>query len=1024
MSYNSDIPGETVEQLLKKVMSGEVVTENTSSEVTADEKKPVSGEAVANYVADEVEENVAKLNLRCKLVGANDTLVRAKCGYGLPVGAKFRVVLSNPYIKYEDVKWNTDSYDRFAIVSANADESEKTVLVKYGMGTTSALEPYYDIEIPDGHDHIIISMRASAGFEEYFSIIDATAHAEISDVSHEIAQLNLSCGKAVELVYDDSNIYSTRVQLALGVEGTTAIGYNLSTISTVPNNSCKNIIVALPEVDNIAWLEVIGHYNTTSSYGSLLVDENDVVLGVLLNRNHRADVMAVPVPTGAKKLILSVIDNNLPTIICHPYNELEFVANDVAGARISITKDSLISTGFMGEGFRISDSIGTALKDNYGEEWSYNDKSANIYLVPVSGYKTMRCTHFKTFSSYGSAFVDENMTIVGGFYKNYISDAFWTKVVSIPSSAKFLLYFVYDSIEPHIELYNEGLISSFVDNPNICVNGDIIGGEVVKTTASLLLPAISMEQGFHISLNDGFEFKSAHLYYNDTLVCADYQPSPYGGDGSVATPFTYFGNRVFSMNQILPQFKVRLVVIKSDGSDITPTDLVIKEKTSINYQEFPRLAGENIPEGKQAIARKRLNQMLNLVWKAEADILPSNTADYRDTHYKRGRTYISTPYSEASEFSKYLGWCTSFRTFLTACMNKRSVMYTERISRSDKKSAYGIDYNGLSSFYSNPYYGSVCTGLTQYVLNLPNLYISGDYHNGRVPNTTKIVGATSASVQPLDYLWNEGHCSIISDILLDDNGNRKFIVWAEQTFPVAKNTVYTLEEFDKRCAEKSIEVWRYSGWDTVVEPEPTPYIQSGKYEWQTPLAVDEDIHLFCGDYAAFAKGDPIFFNANREKGYTQLEVYADGDEEMAAAKASIDLSVLDNDGLYPDEDWVIVDFTDNLLSPGKYKARLEGEGIVSGVVHFELVEVLLEASYDSGAGSTDISYSCSSNGVPVLLRRERITGMYNAVKIISSSGLSGTVTTNWKDYSDANYIKIYVECEYGMVVKQIKMQDI
>ena len=50
--YNSDIPGETVEQLLKKVMSGEVVTENTLSALNERSNKPVNSQVVKPMIEE------------------------------------------------------------------------------------------------------------------------------------------------------------------------------------------------------------------------------------------------------------------------------------------------------------------------------------------------------------------------------------------------------------------------------------------------------------------------------------------------------------------------------------------------------------------------------------------------------------------------------------------------------------------------------------------------------------------------------------------------------------------------------------------------------------------------------------------------------------------------------------------------------------------------------------------------------------------------------------------------------------
>ena len=960
---------------------------------------------------------LGSLASKVRLVGENDVIARSNYIKGIISGHIYRIHI-NPNIDLSGITV-TGAYDLFAIV-AYSDETYEDSNVLFKRYVTDTLEPYYDIMVPESHSYaLLFSMRATAGAEQIITIEDITE--QIDNIRSE-EELKLNSGEAIELYYNDSNVFSDKKQISvLDAEGGYAIGEDVANLGTVDNANCKNIIIDLPAADKIAWLEIHNHYNTTINCGSFLTDENNIITNLLLNKNHIADNMAIIVPPGSKRLILSIINNIHPTIILHPFSEVDRLVNDNYGAEEKITSffsmSSLQSQGYNFNNDIIGQSLFTGL--------TTNNSDAFVYLVPLWGYKNLRAIHFRTGSAYGSAFVDENMKIVGSLIKRNVNDTALTDWVNIPENAKFLCYVDYKIVtqERYIELLNDSAAKGAIDNPEAYVNGDIVDDAVVDSRTSLLLPVIPMDKGFHITLNEGYEFKSAHLYYNGSLVCTDYHPNPRGGDGNVMSPFEYFDYRMFSINQILPQLSIRLVVIKSDGSEISPSELFIKEKTIINYTDFKRLEGENILEGKQDIARRRINQFLNLVWKAEEDIYPSNPNDYKNTHFKKGRTYISSIYSETSEYSKYLGWCVSFRTYLTALMNKRSVMYTERISQTNNKSEYGINYSGLGNYYCNPYYGTVCTGLTQYALNLPNLYISGAYHNGSVPNTTKIDGANSSNVQPLDYLWNNGHCSIISDILLDEEGNRKFIVWAEQTFPVAKNTVYTLEEFDERCRVKGIEVWRYSKWDTVVEPEPTPYIQSNKWEWQTPLVVDKDFHLFCGDYAAFAKGDPIFFNANRSAGYAKMVVYNEEDDAMSTALVAVELSSLENDGLYPEdgEDWVKINFTINSLPAGKYKARLTSDTLASGFVHFEIVEVDFSATTDGH--STDMSYSCSENGTPVLVRRESPTGMYNIIAIIDDGKKENEIHNTWNDYSTYMYLKLYVKADYGMVIKRIDMSQ-
>lgn len=996
--YKLKHTGAVIDHQIDRVISGSVVIENTLSALDENSNKPVSGKGIA--VAIEAASNSLKqgeqlMSNNVELIGKGNTLVKANFKGDALEGHTIRVYVKYPNVDYTGVTYTSSSYDRFVISFRDASGALISSPVALKCNTFEALASYYDLDVPAGTSYILAAMRAANGFVQRLTVEDITEINRLDKVDYD---QNKYAKEPYTIDASKGEVYPKAAQIEVSP---TKIGLPLSELGLSPNNNFKNYIVDIP--DNVCWIEISGHYITSGEYGSMLLDEDNRLIVPIVNRNHTGDNMAIPCPSNAKRMLVSVANANFPTIICHPYNDGGDALSKIDEVEETITNFMSLSSA-QTSGYQPS-VVG---QNFFKAAYKLGDYSALCYLVPIRSYKQLSGIHFKTGSNYGSVFLDKYCTVV-----KHISSTDDTYIEStIPSEAAYFVYVSYKSVtNPTLTLSNK-----VVDkDEHIFVNGNIVDGEIVASSKTLLMPSIKMDNGFHISLNEDYEFQSAHLYYNSEIVCTDFVPNPSGGDGSIATPFQYFGNKVFSANQILPQMSIRLVVKRTDGTEIRPSDLIIKEWTTIDYSEFKRLDAESVPTDKAKIARKRLNQLLNLVWKAEEYICPANTADYKATHFKKGRTYIGTPYSEASEFSKYVGWCVSFRTFLTACMNKRSVMYTECISSSDKKSAYGIDYNGLSSFYCNPYFGSVCTGLTQYVLNLPNLYISSDYHNGSVPNTTKIAGATSANVLPFDYLWNEGHCSIISDILLDEEGNRKYIVWAEQTFPVAKNSVYTLEEFDKRCAERSVEVWRYDNWDTVTEPEATPYIQQTKHEWQTPLSVDKDIHIFTGDYSAFAKGDPLFINVNRDNGkYSSVQVFSEDDTTLATPRSTIDITSLASDGLYAGEDWVIVDLTSTPLGAGKYKIRAAGDN-TSGFAHFEIVEVTLNAS------GSNVTFG-ANGGTPILLRRESQTGMYNGVMILTQPQVEqGTATTSWTYNETHRYLKLYVQADYGIVVKRIDL---
>lgn len=161
---------------------------------------------------------------------------------------------------------------------------------------------------------------------------------------------------------------------------------------------------------------------------------------------------------------------------------------------------------------------------------------------------------------------------------------------------------------------------------------------------------------------------------------------------------------------------------------------------------------------------------------------------------------------------------------MSSLHNPRSVMYTEKIAKTTipggsgtkpAYSEYGFTYNGQQNYSSN-FYGSVCSGLTAYVLQFKNFFISGKYRNGGlIPNFTTISKPNAQNVMPLDFIWHSGHICIITDIILDDCGNRRFIVISEQTSTTGCITAYTPELFEERLKNMSAQVRRYSDWERI-----------------------------------------------------------------------------------------------------------------------------------------------------------------------------------------------------------------
>lgn len=91
-------------------------------------------------------------------------------------------------------------------------------------------------------------------------------------------------------------------------------------------------------------------------------------------------------------------------------------------------------------------------------------------------------------------------------------------------------------------------------------------------------------------------------------------------------------------------------------------------------------------------AQDRIKQLAWVRWIPQENMI-STGANKDPYFFKKGRMRFGIPYSEASEYTKYVGQNVTPYTFLTAVHNKRSVMYTERIG-SSPTSKYGISYHG------------------------------------------------------------------------------------------------------------------------------------------------------------------------------------------------------------------------------------------------------------------------------------------------------------------------------------------
>ena len=619
----------------------------------------------------------------------------------------------------------------------------------------------------------------------------------------------------------------------------------------------------------------------------------------------------------------------------------------------------------------------------------------------------------------------------------------------------------------------------------------------LKNSTTLLTSPISLSKGFFLSVTEDYRVGNAILVNGDGETLDAY--------------FRYEANRTNYNNDLyrfisnvncIADCYVIYEIFKADGGEITNTDGVIENFCYIDDISLPILP-DNISATIYQTFLKKLQTSIGFKWEPIGKV-PYSFGD-RTYRYLAGKTYIGVNYSGPEEFGTTVGIHVSMLTFFTALQNPRSVVYTEKITTAGgmtATSAYGYVYATANS-EAGCFYGCVCTGLTSYLMGLKRIvsssYWGGLYgtwfantfdvvFEGEVPeggNEATITDSENhtyhygneldektlvAKLQPMDFIWNQGHCLVISSIYKDKYGEVKYIVLSEQTTPTSVSTAYTPEFFFKRYKNyiESNKAWkvlrRKTDWtlDDVAIPRigmDAEYciMDGSQYVPNNMPVIDPDITTFAGEYAAFAIGDytdnennhKLYLNIHRggASGYTNLQIFNEEDDVLSAtplADIAIDVnggnvaqsSILDNDTA---DDWIVYNLmnywnTNLQTTTGKFKARVvrkEGGTITqeSGCTHFAMVYIH-DLEIEPIVGVNDKVYFNFNvkGGTPINLSDETSYGFLGEMPwydlteddyIINPSGeYEGHFQS--KKFS-VGYMRLYVKTDYGVVNKRIKI---
>lgn len=719
---------------------------------------------------------------------------------------------------------------------------------------------------------------------------------------------------------------------------------------------------------------------------------------------------------------------------------------------------------------------------------STNSGLRYIYCMNLDGCQKIKVDAWRTSSNYPfGLFLDKDMNIVK---KMTTSISGLTDWIEVPYGCVYFIYIVIINADTGRKLYVEAVYGGLDSKVNsntariealesgsgsgaVSVHGVRLyqgkidgNGNPVASDEYVYTSPIQGGRGFFLTLNEGYEIDCGHLFDDEgNLLAYNYINGADNGThpavdyyrryprtenqqtiGTIADNFFSDGRRRFWGNKTIPSGYALVFVIRKYDSpreasdtqglgavDIRPSDKMIDQFCYMDDGRLTSMIPDGIASSKLEIARKRIYQLASIGWQALAQIYAAGN-DRMAEVFAQGKYRFGIPYSEAAQYSKYVGQHVSFYTYLTAIHNRRSVMYTERIAGAGQ-SEYGFSYNGLGNDYTASFYGSVCTALTGYVMGLANVWISRSYRwNTNTIGLTIVQSYESTNetephtiVRPLDIIWYSGHCSIVEDVVLDRNGKVKFIVWAEEIKPTPSIAPLTPELFDYRIRERKAIIYRKSDWSSLNEPEATPFIQTDWMDYPKELKYNDDICTMYGDKPCLAVGDILYLNFNKTKEYTNIVI----EKESNGVYSVYDTIVLANNANVTtatgEDTYSDINLASLNLSAGKYRAKLTGNDIESDYTHWEMIGITLSVS-KNGSG-IDVSFS-AIGGTPYLLRQENMSGYMvvndNRVRDIETEDIApGSIEgLAWGAVSNVNsMIKLFVRGDYGVAVKMVAHPD-
>ena len=422
---------------------------------------------------------------------------------------------------------------------------------------------------------------------------------------------------------------------------------------------------------------------------------------------------------------------------------------------------------------------------------------------------------------------------------------------------------------------------------------------------------------------------------------------------------------------------VALFLTSCEKLEAMPDSPLVTDSSDVDEME-PATPISSSPASPAAerIVRMRARQMTQIKW------TPLERLRYNNGYYQPNKTIKGIPYSSVKECDKFVGIEVSFKTFMTAVHNRRSVLYTEQIDQPP--------YHGKNGVL---YYGTVCSAAVDYALGLKAPYGTSLIKKCGLFALVSPQDISAARVG--DILWTSGHELMIYDIVRDADDSTKVtrVSVFESAVQPAAIISYDLAAFMKRWERAKWVLYRYERLAETIQYTPVPFVNIEDEVW--PAYPYNDI--ICpsrGDEAAYRAGEDVVINV-LDPDYTRISLFLDDE-------------VIDEGG--PEEN----DRVYRNLAPGRYSVTAANvAGDISDKISFDVVDCSVTAelhgdkidvSFHSGNGSPEYVVLCNDYG-----------DRYDIVEFTEQEIEAGRAVINFPRNKPECYCKVFFSTSYGKV---------